>query len=69
VAIPVGSVCTGTGMLDQGVMSVLGGELAWVADNDPGSVKILNYRLPDVPNLGDITKVDWATVPPVEILV
>jgi len=50
------------------VQSVLGGELAWVADNDPGAALILTHHYPDVPNLGDITAVDWAAVDPVDIL-
>ena len=46
------------------MQSVLGGELAWVADNDPGASKILAHHYPDVPNLGDITTINWATVWP-----
>ena len=52
----------------MGVQSVLGGHTAWVSDIDPGACKILAHRYPGVPNLGDITQVDWATVPPVDIL-
>ena len=47
----------------------LGGELAWVADNDPGAARILAHHYPDVPNLGDITAVDWAAVTLVNILI
>ena len=47
---------------------VLGGSLAWVADPAPGPSKLLTYRHPDVPNLGDITRVDWAAVEPVDII-
>lgn len=43
-------------------------ELAWVADPAPGPSKVLAYRHPDVPNLGDITTVDWAAVAPVDII-
>src|ERR1039457_6453287 len=50
------------------VTEVLGGELAWVADNDPGACKILAHRFPSVPNLGDILGTDWAAVEPVDIL-
>lgn len=34
----------------------------WVADNNPAASKVLAARLPGVPNLGDITKVDWRTL-------
>ncbi len=50
------------------VHGVLGGELAWVADNDPGAAKILACRFPSAPNLGDITAVDWAGVEPVDVV-
>ena len=62
------SVCTGYGGLDRAVHEVMGGELAWVADNDEGAAKILACRYPDVPNLGDITAIDWSAVEPVELL-
>jgi DNA (cytosine-5)-methyltransferase 1 len=34
-------------------------ELAFVSDIDDGACKILAHRHPDVPNLGDVSKVDW----------
>ncbi|MFB7212738.1 DNA cytosine methyltransferase [Streptomyces sp. NPDC056255] len=58
----VASFCTGYGGLDDAVMRVLGGELAWVADNDPGASRIIAHHHPDVPNLGDITVADWQHV-------
>lgn len=64
----IGSLCSGYGGLDLAVQAVLGGELAWVADNDPGAAAILAHRLPGVPNLGDIATVDWARVEPVDVL-
>ncbi|MGI5348806.1 DNA cytosine methyltransferase [Streptomyces sp. CA-250714] len=63
----IGSVCTGYGGLDMAVQSVLGGELAWVADNDPGAARILSHHWPDVPNLGDVTTCDFGQVEPVDI--
>lgn len=64
----IGELCAGYGGLAMAVTSVLGGELAWVADNDPGAAKILAYRFPGVPNLGDITAADWTTVPAVDLM-
>ena len=58
-----GSLCTGYAGLDMAVEAVLGTELAWVADNDPGAAKILAHRFPSTPNLGDITKIDWEVMP------
>jgi len=63
-----GSVCTGYAGLDMAVHEVLGGELVWVADIDPGASAILAHRFPSVPNLGDIGAVDWSAVEPVNVL-
>ncbi|MEV7600472.1 DNA cytosine methyltransferase [Kitasatospora sp. NPDC089797] len=64
----IGSLCSGYGGLDMAVQSVLGGELAWVADPDPGAAAILAHHHPHTPNLGDITAVNWAEVRPVDVL-
>ncbi|WP_442910867.1 DNA cytosine methyltransferase [Kitasatospora sp. NBC_01266] len=64
----IGSLCTGTAALDLAVEAVLPARLAWCADNDPAARLLLAHRFPHVPNLGDLTAVDWYTVEPVEIL-
>jgi DNA (cytosine-5)-methyltransferase 1 len=64
----IGSLCSGYGGLDLAVQAVIGGELAFVADPDEGAAKILAHHHPHVPNLGDITEVKWADVPPVDVL-
>ena len=56
------------GGLGMAVRSVIGGRHVWVADNDPDAAKLLAYRYPDLPNLGDITQVDWTSVPLVDVL-
>lgn len=66
--VNIGSLFSGYGGLDQGVQSVLGGTVAWYCDNDPGASKILAHHWPDVPNLGDITAVDWTQVEPVDVI-
>jgi len=66
--VNIGSVCSGYEGLGMAVQSVMGGELAWVADNDPGKSAILAHHFPDVPNLGDLEAVDWSAVEPVEVL-
>lgn len=57
-----GSLFAGTGALDLGVQSVLGGSTAWVCEIEPAPSKILAHHLPDAPNLGDITQVDWSAM-------
>ncbi|MDU0293959.1 DNA cytosine methyltransferase, partial [Saccharothrix longispora] len=63
-------VCTGYGGLDLGVLAAFdGGRIAWVADPDPHIASILDIRMPDTPNLGDLRRIDWSTVEPVDLLV
>ena len=42
--------------------------LAWVSDIEPGPQAILAHHHPDVPNLGDITRIDWSQVEPVDVI-
>lgn len=64
----IGSLCTGYGGLDIAVQQVFGGTVAWHADIDPGAAAILAHHYPHIPNLGDITTVDYDHVEPVDIL-
>jgi DNA (cytosine-5)-methyltransferase 1 len=64
----VGSACTGYGGLDMAVMSVFGGQLVWCADNDRHVAVVLDARHPDVPNLGDLTRLDWHTVESTDVI-
>ncbi|WP_327660472.1 MULTISPECIES: DNA cytosine methyltransferase [unclassified Streptomyces] len=64
----IGSLCSGYGGLDLGVQAVLGGAFAWHAEIDPGPARILSRHWPTVPNLGDITAVNWAGIPEVCVL-
>ena len=42
--------------------------IAWVSDIEPGPQAILAQHHPDVPNLGDITRIDWTKVEPVDVI-
>jgi DNA (cytosine-5)-methyltransferase 1 len=65
----IGSLCTGAGGLDLGVLAALGaGRIAWCADPDPHVAAILAARMPNVPNLGDLRAVDFSRVEPVDIV-
>ncbi|MCE7009901.1 DNA cytosine methyltransferase [Kibdelosporangium philippinense] len=65
----LGSLCTGYGGLDIGVLTALGGgRIAWCADTDPHVAKIITARMPGVPNLGDIRAIQWAAVEPIDVL-
>ena len=50
------------------VEAVTGATPAWFVEYDAAPSKILAHHWPDVPNYGDVTKVDWAAMPPVDIL-
>jgi DNA (cytosine-5)-methyltransferase 1 len=60
----IGSLFTGYGGLDMAVP----GELAWYSEIEKSACKVLAAHHPDVPNLGDVKAIDWATVPHVDIL-
>ena len=65
----MGSLFSGIGGLDEGVRAALGGgDLRFVADVEKGPSRVLAARYPGVPNLGDITRVDWHEVEPVDVL-
>lgn len=66
--LTIGSLFSGYGGLDRAAASVFGARTAWVSDIDKGACKVLAHRYPDAPNLGDITAIDWATVPRVDII-
>jgi DNA (cytosine-5)-methyltransferase 1 len=62
--IRVGSLFTGYGGLDMAV----GGDLAWYAEIEPAACRVLEAHHPGVPNLGDITKINWDEVEPVNVI-
>jgi DNA (cytosine-5)-methyltransferase 1 len=63
----IGSLFSGAGGLDMAVEQVFGGTTVWQSELAPAACKVLEHRW-GVPNLGDITKVDWNAVEPVEVL-
>ncbi len=64
----IGSLFSGAGGLDMAVEAVFGGTTVWHSEINKAASKVLAHRWPGVPNLGDITTVDWSEVPPVDIL-
>ena len=64
-----GSLFTGYGGLDMGVQAVMGGTLEFVAEYEPPTKKVPNpkqaaarllaHRYPTVPNLGDVSRINW----------
>lgn len=79
MSLRIGGLFEGYGGLTMGVRQALGdGELAWYSEHEPptkqnpnptqGAARLLAHHHPGVPNLGDITKVDWSQVEPVDVL-
>ena len=68
-ALRVGEMFAGYGGLGMGLAMVTGTRTAWVADIEPGPRAVLAHRFPGVPNLGDVTAVDWAQVEPVDTII
>ena len=75
--LTIGSLFSGYGGLDRAVEEVFSARTVWVSDIEArdkhgrkvgDAPRILAYRYPDAPNLGDITRVDWAAVPRVDII-
>lgn len=64
----IGSLFSGAGGLDMAVEAVFGGEVIWHSELDKAASKVLAYRFPCAPNLGDITEIDWSTVETPDIL-
>ncbi len=43
-------------------------DLAWVSEFDAAPSRILAHHWPTVPNLGDVTRIDWSATEPVDVL-
>jgi DNA (cytosine-5)-methyltransferase 1 len=66
--VKIGSLFSGYGGLDLAVMNVTGAEVAWHCEWEDAPSKILDKHFPGVPNYKDVTKVDFTSVEPVDIL-
>src|SRR5690554_2041171 len=67
MSLTVGSLFSGIGGLDLGLERA-GMTVAWQSEIDPYCVRVLAKHWPDVPNLGDITNIDWRNVEPVDLI-
>jgi len=64
----IGSLFTGYGGLDVAAEQFFNAKTAWYSEIEPAAVKILGEHYPGIPNLGDVTAIDWAAVSPVDVL-
>jgi DNA (cytosine-5)-methyltransferase 1 len=63
----IGSLCSGYGGLDLAVETLTGAETVWFSEFNKYAAKIYESHW-DLPNIGDLTKVDWTQVEPIDIL-
>lgn len=64
----IGSLFSGYGGLELGIMQVLDAEVVWHCEFDKAPSAILAHNFPGIPNFGDVTKIDWHKVEPIDIL-
>lgn len=64
----VGSLFSGYGGLDLAVEHVFNAETVWFSEINEPVARVFSHHWPDAPNLGDITRINWHDVPPVDIL-
>jgi DNA (cytosine-5)-methyltransferase 1 len=66
--LKIGSLFSGYGGLDLAVTELTGATVAWHCEWDDAPSKVLQHHFPNVPNYRDVTKVDFASIEPVDIL-
>ena len=59
--LTVGSLFSGIGGLDLGLERA-GMHVVWQSEIDPYASRVLAKHWPNIPNLGDITTIDWSEV-------
>lgn len=72
----IGSLFTGIGGLELGISDTVtsiapyGNDIEWIAETDGNALKILEHStmFRGVPNLGDVTEINWTTVPDVDCI-
>lgn len=61
MTLRVASLFAGAGGLDEAFrLAVPDSETVWFSEIDPSACAVLARAYPDVPNLGDVTEIDWA---------
>ncbi|MFF7230045.1 DNA cytosine methyltransferase [Streptomyces sioyaensis] len=56
------ALCAGYGGLETAIRAGIGGLVAAFAESDPHAAAVFSAHHPGVPNLGDVTRIDWRRV-------
>lgn len=68
MSLKAAELFSGYGGLALAVEEVFGAETTWFSEFDAAPSKILAHHWPNVPNYGDVTQIDFNTVPHVDII-
>lgn len=66
--LTVAELCTGYAGLTIALQQVADVEPAWFSEVDKAACSTLTHHYPDVPNYGDMTRIDWKDVPAVDLI-
>ena len=67
MTLTVGSLFSGIGGIDLGLERA-GMTVKWHSEIDPFACRVLKKHWPHVPNIGDITQVNWEQIPYVDVI-
>jgi DNA (cytosine-5)-methyltransferase 1 len=67
--LKIGSLFSGYGGLDLAVEHVFNADTVWFSELNEPVARVFSRHWPGVPNLGDITTINWHEVEPVDILI
>jgi len=66
--VKIGSLFSGCGGLDYGLELSGLGEIVWHAEHNRAASTVLKARWPSVPNIEDVTQINFSKAPPVDVL-
>ncbi len=66
-SLTVGSLFSGIGGIDLGLERA-GHRVLWHSEIDKYACRVLKKHWPEIPNLGDVTTINWSEVPYVDII-
>ena len=66
-SLTVGSLFSGIGGIDLGLERA-GHRVLWQSEIDKYACRVLKKHWPEIPNLGDVKKINWSEVPNVDII-